>query len=400
MAISYVLPKQWIAYDALRIFQPLVDAKSVVEALKTTPFQRDWVHDLQRLQLKMEVSGTSRIEGAEFSEQELDDALSTDASALFTRSQRQAKAAADTYRWIAEIPDDRAVNVDLVREIHRRMVTGCDDDQCKPGGIRTRDHNVTFGIPKHRGCEGGEPCAQALESLVHALNHEFRDHDPLLQAMGLHYHFAAIHPFGDGNGRTARALEALLLQRSGLRDTAFVAMSNYYYEEKQSYLTVMTEVCEQSHDLTAFFRFGLVGVASQCRRLLGSVKNNIQKAVFRNTMYDLFGKLLSPKKRAVGKRQVEVLKLFLDRDSMTWEQVRRGAMSLYDGLKNPRRALDRDLWMLLVLRALTLNEVDNSQVLRLNLEWPEEIDERVFLQRIRELPKAKSYQFLQPPPAR
>ena len=38
-----------------------------------------------------------------------------------------------------------------------------------------------------------------------------------------------MHPFVDGNGRTARALEALMLQRAGLRDSSFIAMSNYYY---------------------------------------------------------------------------------------------------------------------------------------------------------------------------
>jgi Fic family protein len=41
-----------------------------------------------------------------------------------------------------------------------------------------------------------------------------------------------MHPFLDGNGRTARALEALMLQRTGLRDTLLIAMSNYSYEQK------------------------------------------------------------------------------------------------------------------------------------------------------------------------
>jgi Fic family protein len=40
--------------------------------------------------------------------------------------------------------------------------------------------------------------------------------------------FAAMHPFADGNGRTARALEALLLQRAGLREACFIPMSNYF----------------------------------------------------------------------------------------------------------------------------------------------------------------------------
>jgi Fic family protein len=45
-----------------------------------------------------------------------------------------------------------------------------------------------------------------------------------------------MHPFLDGNGRTARALEAFILQKVGLKDSLFIAMSNYYYEEKNEYL--------------------------------------------------------------------------------------------------------------------------------------------------------------------
>ena len=61
-----------------------------------------------------------------------------------------------------------------------------------------------------------------------------------------------MHPFLDGNGRTARALEALLLGRAGLRDSAFIAMSNYYYDEKAKYLAALAETRERDHDLTGF----------------------------------------------------------------------------------------------------------------------------------------------------
>jgi Fic family protein len=163
--------------------------------------------------LKIEVAGTSRIEGAEFTDRELDAALDPNKSAteLATRSQRQARAAAETYRWIAKIPDDRPITESLVLEAHRRIVTDCDDDHCAPGKLRGRDQNVTFGFPRRRGCEGGPVCEKAFSALLRALLLEFRAHDPLIQAMALHYHFAAMHPFLDGNGRTARALEALIL---------------------------------------------------------------------------------------------------------------------------------------------------------------------------------------------
>src|SRR5205823_5085377 len=102
----------------------LVNAKAAILSLRATPHQRDWVEAMQKLQLKMEVAGTSRIEGADFTERELDAALDLGKPAieLATRSQRQARAAAETYRWIATIPDDRPVTEELVLEFHRRIV--------------------------------------------------------------------------------------------------------------------------------------------------------------------------------------------------------------------------------------------------------------------------------------
>src|ERR1035437_2726892 len=128
--IRYEQPKRWILYDASAVMEALVEAKSAVRALTTLPFQKSWVEALQELQLKREVAGTSRIEGAEFTEREFDEAIRPNVSPekLRTRSQRQAHAAMQTYRWIGRIPADRPITAELVREVHRRVVTGCDED--------------------------------------------------------------------------------------------------------------------------------------------------------------------------------------------------------------------------------------------------------------------------------
>jgi Fic family protein len=110
-----------------------MEAKAAILALTCMPYQRSWADELQYIQLKREVAGTSRIEGAESTEKELEAALSQTPEQLETRSQRQAAAAVATYCWIAQLPGDQPVNATLIREVHRRLVTGCDDDYCPPG---------------------------------------------------------------------------------------------------------------------------------------------------------------------------------------------------------------------------------------------------------------------------
>jgi len=73
-------------------------------------------------------NGNDLIEGADFTDQELDEALKTSPEELITRSQKQA--AAKTYLWIASLPDDYPVNESLIREIHANIIRGADDDHC------------------------------------------------------------------------------------------------------------------------------------------------------------------------------------------------------------------------------------------------------------------------------
>jgi Fic family protein len=393
--IKYEIPSNWIRYEFNDVVVNLMEAKAAILSLMRVPYQRSWADELQAVQLKREVAGTSRIEGAEFTDRELDAAMRESPEQLQTRSQRQAATAVRTYRWIAEIPADRPVDDALVREIHRMIVTGADDDHCQPGVLRGPDHNVDYGSPRHRGAEGGEECARAFAGLCRALNQEYRAHDPLIQAFALHYHFAAIHPFLDGNGRTARALEALMLRRSGLRETLFIAMSNYYYEEKTKYLSALADVRARDYDLTPFINFGLKGIVSQCNLLFGEIRKNIARALFRNMMFDLFLRLRTPRKRVIAERQLELLKLLLRADSLMLEQLEESTRSSYARLKNPRTALIRDVNHLLGLRAIRYEKTpENRYRLFARLEWPTEITETEFFRRVKEMPKAKTAGFL------
>jgi len=160
--IKYTVPDKWIKYKPEQIAQDLANAKAAVLSLKTVPYQRSWIESLQKVELKREVAGTSRIEGADFTDRELEEAISEGPKELLTRSQRQARAALNAYTWISSFPDDKPVDKETVLEIHRRMIMGADDDHCPLGKIRGKDENVSFGQPRHRGVEGGDDCKKAI----------------------------------------------------------------------------------------------------------------------------------------------------------------------------------------------------------------------------------------------
>lgn len=72
--------------------------------------------------------------------------------------------------------------------------------------------------------------------------HESRQLDPLVVMAAAHYQFEAIHPFDDGNGRTGRVLNVLLLVGAGLLSQPILYLSRYIIENKGAYYDLLLDV--------------------------------------------------------------------------------------------------------------------------------------------------------------
>ena len=384
----YAIPRQWIRYDAAVLLDLLVQAKTAAGVLNRMPYLPRWIEQVHEEQLRLEAAGTSRIEGAEFTQREQEEALAPDAleRSDLTRSQRQLRSADTTYRWLRSQPSEQPVTSEFILNIHRHIVTGCDDDRCQPGGLRPDGWNVTFGAPRCRGVEGGHGCSAAFRALGAAIAGEFQRHDPIIQAMAAHYHIGAMHPFGDGNGRTARALEAFLLRRAGVNNVVMVSLSNYYYDHKEEYLAALSASRRNGHDLTPFLRFALPGVAERCDAVAAAILTNHRRTLFREFARSLFGQLRSPRRRVLAERQLRILDILLDGDSIGLLDLANQAHVHYQGLKFPVNALGRDLGDLSGLGAIAMDD----EIISLNLDWPHQLSESELLERYENMSSAAS----------
>ncbi|WP_269467720.1 protein adenylyltransferase Fic [Mannheimia granulomatis] len=77
--------------------------------------------------------------------------------------------------------------------------------------------------------------------------HYSDDLDPLIILAVAHYQFEAIHPFIDGNGRTGRILNSLLLIEKGLLHLPILYLSRYIIENKADYYRLLLEVTAQQN---------------------------------------------------------------------------------------------------------------------------------------------------------
>ena len=64
---------------------------------------------------------------------------------------------------------------------------------------------------------------------------EKADINPVVVAGIVHQEIAAIHPFADGNGRTARAMATLILYKMGYDFRRLFALEDYYNKDRSSY---------------------------------------------------------------------------------------------------------------------------------------------------------------------
>ena len=386
----YIIPQHWIRYDAAAVFNLLVEAKSAAAVLRQMPYLRQWIEQAHEEQLRLEAAGTSRIEGAEFTPREQEEALSPSSpqQSGLTHSQRQLKCAVDTYRWLQTQPTGRSITSDFIREIHRRILTGCDDDHCEPGALRSDGQNVLFGIPRCRGAEGGSECQAAFDALCTAIAGEFRQHDPIIRAVAVHYHIGSMHPFGDGNGRTARALEAFMLRRAGVNDVVMVSLSNYYYEHQEEYRAALHQSRQRGHDITPFLLFALRAIIDRCGALTEEITDNHRRILFREFARSLFGQLRSPRRRVLAERQLQILEVLLDGDSIDLVNFVTQPRPQYKHLKYPNSAVVRDVVGLLQLGAINI-QGESSQII-LNLDWPQQFSESELLERYEKMPSAVS----------
>lgn len=89
---------------------------------------------------------------------------------------------------------------------------------------------------------------------------------PLLRAGLLHYELARIHPFTDGNGRTARAMALLLLFLEGYQVKKFFALEEYYDSHPQEYYSALQSVAPLG-DLTTWLEYFTLGISIEFNRV-------------------------------------------------------------------------------------------------------------------------------------
>ena len=154
----------------------------------------------------------------------------------------------------------KPLNIDLVTEIHNELIKNtseflkADDFTIRENRVEIENNfKVVFRAPEP------EICVKSLNKLISYANAEtdnFFVH-PIIKAIILHFWFAYIHPFYDGNGRTARILFFWHLLKKGYYLFEYIPLSMEIKKNRKNYEDAFLHVEHDENDLNYFILYNL-----------------------------------------------------------------------------------------------------------------------------------------------
>lgn len=236
--------------------------------------ERRWSGMLRRVAGARAIQGSNSIEGLHVT---LDDAVAAVGGGDPLDASPHVWLAIQGYRdaltFILQLAEDPSFVYDasLLKSLHFMMTK--DDMRSGPGRWRSGHVYVRDERTQELVYEG--PDALEVPNLVAELVAELREPDDaqpaVVQAAMAHLNLVMIHPYRDGNGRMARALQSLVLARAGVLAPAFASIEEYLGRHTQAYYAVLGEVgggsWQPCRDARPWVRFALTAHVRQIQTL-------------------------------------------------------------------------------------------------------------------------------------
>ena len=235
--------------------------------------------------LMEEAISSSQIEGASTTRRVAKDMLKRNVSPK-TRSEQMIFNNYVAIRFIAEHKDD-PMSESLLLQIHRLMTENTLDNPEESGCFR-KDDNVVVQNSITGEIVHTPPSYSDIPEFIGRLN-DFLNKDeegafihPIIKAITAHFMLAYIHPFVDGNGRTARALFYWYMLKKGYWLTEFLSISRVIYKTKSSYENSFLYAESDRRDIGYFLLYNLRVLDLAFKELQSYIQRKIaqkQKAV-------------------------------------------------------------------------------------------------------------------------
>lgn len=253
-----------------QIASALVKIERVRGFLEAARISESWISKMQARALILEAHYTTHIEGTQLSLDQSKKLLSGQkvlgASPEDTRELLNYRKAFD---FVSEyIVAGGVISEGVVREIHKLLVEGVRGNQALPGQYRNIQNYVVNSNTKEV-IYTPPPSFEVPLMMVDLINWIQHNKElPIVIIAGIaQFQLVHIHPFLDGNGRSARLLSTLCLYQNGYDFKKLFTISEYYDRNRTDYYKAIQSVRDNDMDLTNWLEYFTLGLATQMREI-------------------------------------------------------------------------------------------------------------------------------------
>ncbi|MEM8613416.1 MAG: Fic family protein [Cyanobacteria bacterium P01_H01_bin.105] len=329
------------------LWMRLGQARAQCEQIACVPLHPKVAQQLSRIYLAKGVLATTAIEGNTLTEAEalafLNNELKLPQSKeyLMVEINNIVRAC----NKIAKKGLNDSISIDTLRVYNSWVLSDLPcEEHVIPGEIRK--FSVTVGRYKP---PNSEFCLRLLDAFCAWLK-RLREHSEeqsdygieytIIRAVLAHLYFVLIHPFADGNGRTARLLEFRILLGAGIPAPAAHLLSNFYNSTRVEYYKQL-DFASKTGECVNFLTYAVEGLVGQLNEQLTFIRAQQTSIIWKDFIYDAFE---HAKSETAVRRRTLVLSLSAQLKPISAKKVREISPKLtemYAGKQN--RTVTRDL---------------------------------------------------------
>lgn len=300
---SRMEPRYSVTNSIITSLGKIEAARAIIENSALVPL---WERQFREEAVLRAVHHSTHVEGNPLSKHQAQQVL--DGKSLLQASAHHVQEVIN-YRKVVQFIEDiyedhtKPITLDTILRLHQLVMEDILDEawlgkyRREPALVRNSITGAVVFTP---------PSESELDSLMDAFvkwiwRANTDDLHPVLKAGVIHYQMVYIHPFMDGNGRTARALSTLSLYKDRYDIKRFFCLDEYFDYDSIGYYSAL-RATDERQDFTPWLEYFAYGLAQELMKVKGRVLELSRDARLRKVIGQI----------ALNERQEQIM-LFVER---------------------------------------------------------------------------------------
>ena len=227
-----------------------------------------------------------------------------------TPKDKSQQMIANNYQTIQFIVShkDALLTPELLLQIHQLMTEHTMQDPQEAGCFRSNNDVVVENGITHETVHT-PPTFEEIPNFVEDLCLFFNEKDapqfihPIIRGIIIHFMVAYVHPFADGNGRTARALFYWYMLKQGYWLTEYLSISRVIAKSKKSYEKAFLYTEADGMEMGYFVAYNMRVLQQSFKQLQDYIKRKQEEKRVANSFLRIGN---------INTRQAQIIKMFAD----------------------------------------------------------------------------------------